>query len=636
MAPTSTAAPRRNASSRPVIDTGELEGMVGVPGAKGGWPIGDGWVSHGRIRSEACPPRCYTPGRSSIRKALGYLRFWPRSQQQAGVYFRAEIDQPFDRVETLDVSSRLLAVESTARRSGRGVLQCLPGPRPLGREFEPQLLAKLGFVATSSSEGAGKWGDMAKWFKGRHVIILPDNDAPGRQHGEQVARNLDPVVASLKVVNLPNLPLKGDVKEWLTHDLTGAQLVQECQRAAAWHPSAEMTTGAQTDEEFVTGLAALSKLEYAKRRKEAAATIGITVADLDRLVLAERPDGDVGKKGRGIEFPEPKPWDGPVDGAVLLDSIAAAIGRHVVMREHSRDVAALWVIHTYLLDCFFVSSRLAIHSPVKRCGKTTTLDVIGRLVLRPLPTANVTPAAVFRVVEAYRPTLLVDEADTFLRKNDELRGVINSGHRKGGSVLRTVGDGHEPRAFSTYSACAIVLIGKLPDTLHDRSLVINLKRRLPSERIEQFRPNRAGHLDELTSKIARWAQDHEIEIAEADPEMPPDIFNREADNWAPLLAVADVAGGHWPDRARKAVLQCHEEAGDESLVVVLLADVNAIFAEQETDRLSSADLAKILGEIEGHPWSEYGRTGKPLTQNQLARLLKPLAIASENIRVGDK
>src|SRR5262249_8428671 len=215
-----------------------------------------------------------------------------------------------------------------------------------------------------------------------------------------------------------------------------------------------------------------------------------------------------------------------------------------------RNAAALWAVHAYLIERFLVSPRLGVRSPTKRCGKTLFLDVLGRLVPRPLPTANVTPAAIFRVIEAYRPTLLVDEADTFLYDNNELRGVLNSGHRKGGTVLRTVGDDQEPRAFATSSPCAIALIGDLPDTLNDRAVTVDLKRRLAKERIRPFRPDRAGHLDELARKAARWAHDHGGAIAAADPAMPPGIVNREADNWRPLLAIADAAGGKWPQRAR--------------------------------------------------------------------------------------
>jgi hypothetical protein len=379
-------------------------------------------------------------------------------------------------------------------------------------------------------------------------------------------------------------------------------------------------------------LAQLSPVEFERERKGAAERLGIRASILEKLVKAERPDDD-SKQGRAISFPEPEAWAEPVNGEALLDSIAQAIRHYVVLPDHARDAAALWIVHSYLIDCFLVSPRLAICSATKQCGKTTLLDVLGRLVLKPLPTANVTASAIFRVVEAYRPSLLVDEADTFLRDNDELRGVINSGHRHGGSVLRAVGDDYEPRAFSTYAACAIALIGKLPDTLHDRSVVIDLKRRLPSETIHAFRSDRVEHLDVLARQAARWCQDHADEVANADPAMPEGIYNREADNWRPLLAIADAAGGHWSECARKALEQSHAVAEDDSRLTLLLGDIKAEFTARDIDRLTSASLVAALVEIEGRPWAEY-RRGKPLTQNQLARALKPIGIAPEVIREG--
>jgi putative DNA primase/helicase len=320
-----------------------------------------------------------------------------------------------------------------------------------------------------------------------------------------------------------------------------------------------------------------------------------------------------------------------VGGPELLDGIAAAIRSHVVLTEHARDATALWVVHAYLTDCFLVSPRLCVRSPMKQCGKTTLLDVLKCLVPRALPTANVTPAALFRVVEAHRPTLLVDEADTFVRGNDELRGILNSGHRRGGAVLRTVGDDHEPRSFATYSACAIALIGTLPETLHDRSVTIDLKRRLPSEKVEPFRTDRADHLDVLARKSARWAKDHGDRIGDVDPTMPAGIINRVADNWRPLLAIADVAGGEWPKRARAAAQAAHLAGKDDdgSRLELLLGDIQDAFGQRT--EMASADLVEALVAIEGRPWAEYGRNGKPLTQARLARLLKPLGIPPEKI-----
>jgi putative DNA primase/helicase len=383
----------------------------------------------------------------------------------------------------------------------------------------------------------------------------------------------------------------------------------------------------------IARLAKLSPLQYEQERKQAAEKLGVRTSILDRIVRDEWAklglDGGNGLQGRAVSFPPPQPWPEPVDGVALLDATAAAIGSHVIMPERSRNVAALWVLHTYLLDCFMITPRLAILSPVKRCGKTTLLDVLAHLVLRPLSTANISAAAMFRVVEAHRPTFMVDEGD-YLHGNNELQNVIKSGHRRGEYVLRTVGDDYETRAFNVFAPIAIALIGALPDQLADRSVTLNLKRRLASEKIRPFRFDRTGHLDVLARKAARWAQDHAEAVGAADPAMPAEVFNREADNWAPLLAIADVAGGDWPERARTAATTARGEAEDESRLEMLLGDIRATFARR--DRLPSADLIETLVKIDGRPWAEYGKTGKPMTQNRLATLLKPLAIAPEQIR----
>ena len=180
---------------------------------------------------------------------------------------------------------------------------------------------------------------------------------------------------------------------------------------------------------------------------------------------------------------------------------------------------ALWALHTHVFDCFNHSPRLAITSPEKGCGKTTALDVLRELVARPLPTSNVTVSAVFRTIEIANPTLLIDEADTFLKENEELRGILNSGHRKGTPIIRTVGDDYEPRQFSTWSPAAIAMIGNLPSTLDDRSINVRLRRRKPTERVQTFRSDRSTDLHVLARRAARWAADHQAALVNADPEM---------------------------------------------------------------------------------------------------------------------
>jgi Protein of unknown function (DUF3631) len=517
-------------------------------------------------------------------------------------------------------------------------------------EKDANSVRALGIVATCNAHGASELGKRPKWTKahseqlrGADIVVLNDNDAAGYAHAEAICNLSLGIAKRVRRLDLaqhwPDIPKGGDVSDWLDAGHTGAELAALIEQTPDYAPAKQAEEGQGKEQEAsaadaeIIRLAKLAPLQYEQERKGAAERLDIRAAILDKLVAAERmrlnPD-DGSKQGHAIAFPDPEPWPNPVAGAALLDDLAAAIRRHVVLSDHARDACALWVVHTYLTDRFLISPRLGVRSPTKGCGKTLLLDVLDRVVARPLSTANVTAAAIFRVIEAHRPTLLVDEADTFLYDNDELRGVLNSGHRKGGSVLRTVGDDHEPRSFATYAPCVIALIGALPDTLHDRAVTVDLKRRLTSEKVEPFRPDRADHLDVLARKAVRWANDNTERIATVDPVMPDGLVNRAADNWRPLLAIADVAGGEWPERACKAAEASRNAEGDDaSRLEMLLA-----FADKA--EMPSADLVKALIELEGRPWAELGKSRKPLTQNRLARMLKPLGIAPENIRVGDK
>jgi putative DNA primase/helicase len=386
-------------------------------------------------------------------------------------------------------------------------------------------------------------------------------------------------------------------------------------------------------EEQIGRLAGLGIGSYEQERKEAAKLLGVRARILDGLVARKRgTSADDGKQGRAVKLPEPEPWPEPVDGAELLSALSGSVRNHVVMADKEADAAALWILHTYLLDCFGISPRLAVGSPEKGCGKTTLLDVISHLVWRPLPTSNATVAAIFRVVELSRPTLLIDEADTFLPENEELRGILNSGHRYGGSVIRTIGEDHQPRMFSTFCPCAIALIGKLPGTLADRSVTVELKRRRPDETVARFRHDRTEHLDQLARQAARWAVDHGERVRGADPVIPDGIVNRVEDNWRPLLAIADAAGGEWPLRAREACTAGKVD-DDESIRVILLDDIKTVFAARRADRISSGDLVEALAAIEERPWGEW--KGKPITKNALARLLKPFHINPDTVRFGE-
>ena len=328
-------------------------------------------------------------------------------------------------------------------------------------------------------------------------------------------------------------------------------------------------------------------------------------------------------------------WPDAVDGAKLLDEIVKHLERFLVLPEGAAYAMALWSVYTHAYDLFFNSPRLAFQSPVKRCGKTLALSLVGGLVARPLAAANVSAASVFRVIEKYRPTLLIDEADTFLRDNRELWGILNSGHtRSMAYVLRVVGDDYEPKQFSTWAPAAIALIKRLPPTLQDRSIVIPMQRPGPDEYIgDRVTPAALDDLAPLRAKAARWVRDSEAALRKADPEWADELNDREADNWRPLLAVAQVAGRSWPQQAElasKALSESDDELGEVSLQ--LLFDVRKIVGDAvnlpssgRAGLITSAELATRLGSLGDRPWADW-REGKPISSTQVASILRPFDV----------
>jgi putative DNA primase/helicase len=402
---------------------------------------------------------------------------------------------------------------------------------------------------------------------------------------------------------------------------------------------------ASSDDAEIRRLADLAPLDYGRARKAAAKKLGIPVGILDRAVDAERNEGSEHLQGQAIELSPPEPWDEPVDGDAVLDEISMCLTAYVVMSRLKADAIALWVVYTYLIDRAQTAPRLVIKSPEKRCGKTTLLSLLSLLVARALPASNVSPAALFRVIEKWHPTLLLDEADSFIALGgasptpgaEELRGLLNSGHTRGTAfVLRTVGDDHEPRPFSTFAAIAIALIGKLPGTVEDRSIVIPLARRLPSERVVRFRFDRPDAIREIARRIQRWVDDAGAEIVRLDPEVTGQLNDRAVDNWRLLFAIADAAGGEWPERARAAAIELSREGAVDqtSTGTLLLGDIRFCFQKRGTDRLASEELVDALVAREDRPWAEW-RAGRSLTKNGLASLLRKFGIAPTTFRMDD-
>jgi putative DNA primase/helicase len=341
-----------------------------------------------------------------------------------------------------------------------------------------------------------------------------------------------------------------------------------------------------------------------------------------------------GKKASagGSKPPDPpdiEPWPDPVeDGAALLHEIAAAVSCHVVMGEAASDAVALWCGAVPAFQAFDIFPRLFVTAPTRQAGKTLLLDVIRELVPRPMSTSHATVAALFRLIPLRSPTLLLDEADAWAQGNEDLRAVLNGGHRRGSPVWRCVGDEHEPRPFDVYCPAVLAAIGQLHATLEDRAIVIELRRKLPTQSVPPLREGRPL-LRDLARKAARWIADHGDQLRDSDPAMPPGLANRAADNWAPLFAVADLAGGEWPERARRVALSL--SGGERSHDLMLLADVRQVFGPD--DRVSSEELAKRLNGLDGRPWGSWDGWG--MSKAKVSHMLATLGIYSKTIRLAD-
>lgn len=361
--------------------------------------------------------------------------------------------------------------------------------------------------------------------------------------------------------------------------------------------------------------------------KETADALDLSVSDV-RAAIKERERERETREAADDLLADVEPWPDEVAGADLLDELADAAQRYIVLSDHVDVAMALWTVHSYGHDAAEHSPILAFSSPDKRCGKTTALNFLAQVARRPLPSANITAAALFRATEKFQPTLLIDEADTFLRQSDELRGILNSGHAKASAyVIRTVGDDYEPRQFRTWAPKAIALIGNMPATLADRSILVPMRRKRETETVERLRSGNPDLL-ELARRCARWVADTGLN---ADPELPAGLNDRAADNWRPLLAIADAVGGPWPEYARKAAAVLSGGVEDESARTQLLTDFRVLFRER--DRWPSADVVARLVDMEDRPWPEW-KHGKPITTRQVARLLADYDIKPRVLRLG--
>lgn len=333
--------------------------------------------------------------------------------------------------------------------------------------------------------------------------------------------------------------------------------------------------------------------------------------------------------------------DAAHETATLIADLTAYINRYVVMTEQQTTCVALWVLHSHAVDAAEQTPYLNPRSAEKQSGKTRLLEVLELLCPRTFRWTLPSDAVVYRTIEKFGPTLLLDETDAiWSEKNGDkyegLRALLNSGNRRGATVPRCIGPTHSLEMFPTFCAKAIAGIGVPPDTVADRSIPIVLKRRRRDEQVERFRLRDGRVSDDaadLEQRCEAWAGRHTDGLRDVWPELPDELTDRQQDVAEPLLAIADLAGGAWGDWARESLVETLRKgaaSADESLRMRLLADTWTVLADSADPWIGTADLIAKLEAIEDAPWGE-----PQLTPRKLAWLLKPYEVIPQQHRFPD-
>jgi hypothetical protein len=472
------------------------------------------------------------------------------------------------------------------------ILYRLPDVIPADTVYVPEgekdvrTLKACGLIATCNPGGAGKWRqEYSRALKGKKVIVLQDDDAPGHKHAQAVADSIAPYAAEVRII--PPFPNAKDVTEWIEQGGTKRKL----QKMVAHTPPIERIESLITLPEENPSLPANDWRANPLRGKWT-------------VRLAEDMFQDYLVLPAGIPF-----------------------------------VASLWTIATHIYEVFDYFPYFSVTSPTKRCGKSLFGEILGLLSARPLMSTNISEAAIFRSIASERPTLIIDEAESLRNRNSEraqyLLSILQAGFKQGSCVLRTVGRDFHVKKFPVYCPKVVLAIGHLPDTLMDRSLLVSMRRHLATETVARFRRREAtDRAAGIVSAIMIWAEKNKEQVAKAYLQQKVDFLtDREADIWEPLFAIASVAVPERLNELKQIALRFSEEkAGldvDDSEGLTLLADIRSVFEGRKDPSISSADLVTKLKSEAATNWSDE------LTQSKLARLLRPFGISPLQIW-GDK
>jgi putative DNA primase/helicase len=502
-------------------------------------------------------------------------------------------------------------------------------------EKDALALASVGLIATAVSEGASAEWDPAltEHFAGRIVIILPDADVAGRTFAQNAAKALHGTADEIRIFELyPDGEDGEDVSDYLAQrDPTGAQLMLSKIRKQT---SEWSLADVKTEEDVVAEeLDGLDGIEKARRKKALAGELGITIKELDKA-LAER---DITSQPAHWAV---ESWTEPVLTGPLLDLLSEVYASRVVMPPHAAEAMALWCLHAWAHEASSATGFLQFVSPVPECGKSKGQEALLWTTPRGVMASNISPSSFFRYVDRDRPTLIIDEAETYVKREDT-RGILDGGiTRAGAFTIRTIGDSHEPKLFSTYGPKVLGGLGKLAPTIMSRCITIHMKRKKKSEQVIKLRGRDTVAFKAIRSQCCRWRDDNVAKLMDAQPVLPPGLTDRGEDIWEPMFAIAELAGPAWVAKAHAAALAFNgsHDVEDDSLGIQLLAAVrDLIETTKETssvDSIFSETIAAHLHKDPTGPWLAYGKAQKEISPAQIATLLRPFEIKPSQVRIG--
>ena len=353
------------------------------------------------------------------------------------------------------------------------------------------------------------------------------------------------------------------------------------------------------------------------------------------------------RQGSEITFNEIVPWGEEVNSRVFLE-IAEAIQEHMHITEKNAVLMSYWAAHTHMFESFNHTPRLAISAPAKGCGKTVALTILGHLVTKPLTVDNVTPGVFFRMVNSHQPTFLIDECDVWLNKDNELPAALNGGFESGHGFPRCVGEQYEVRLFNTHTPVALAGINvqkRLTPSTLDRCILIQLEKASRGDIEAPWdKRNHTRRMSDLGRQLARWLRDQHGAIEDRDPELHG-LINRPADKWRPLFAIAEIAGGEWPNKLKEC-LEAESDTGELMIGEALLKDILWVLEDKPHggSNIFPSELLKLLHGMKRddeesrwltHNFKAYRDEDKPLTLRQLNKLLKEFGLKCKQVRCED-